>query len=232
MNIKGAIFDMDGTILDTERIYDEATQKLINEYGNGKELEWDIKKNTIGIPGKVVSKLFVDTYEIKLTPEEFKKKRDELLVEPLKSCQFMKGAKETIHKCKHELGLKTGIATSSIKSNFDNKTSNLKDWLNANIDIIITGDDERLKEGKPHPDIFILASNELGLKPEECIMFEDALSGTIAAIKSGAKIVVAIPDPRHRQDIEKITYDKNKTKLIILKSLDEFNFILINSSKI
>ena len=61
-------------------------------------------------------------------------------------------------------------------------------------------------------------------------MFEDALSGTIAAIKSGAKIVVAIPDPRHRQDFDKIKKNKNKTTLIILKSLDEFNFSLINSS--
>ena len=227
MNIKGAIFDMDGTILDTERIYDEATQQLINEYGNGKKLEWDIKKNTIGIPGKVVSKLFVDSYQIKLTPEEFKKKRDELLIEPLKKCQFMKGAKEIIHKCKYELGLKTGIATSSTKFNFDNKTSNLKDWLKENIDIIITGDDKRIKEGKPEPDIFILASKELGLKPEECIVFEDALSGTVAAIKSWAKIVVSIPDQRHRQDFEKIIYDKNKTNLIIINSLDEFNFGLI-----
>ena len=79
MSIKGAIFDLDGTLLDTEPIYDEAAQKVINEFGNGKKIEWEIKKKVIGTSAKVHSKIFVDSYEIKLTPEEFKKKRDQLL---------------------------------------------------------------------------------------------------------------------------------------------------------
>ena len=227
MSIKGAIFDMDGTLLDTEPIYDEAAQKVIDEFGNGKKIEWEVKQHIIGTPSKVHCKIFVDSYQIKLTPEEFEKKRDENLIEPFKKCNFMKGAKETTHKCKYDLGLKVGIATSSSKVNFDNKTTNLKEWLKEDIDKVVTGDDKRIKNGKPAPDIFIIGAKELGLEPEECIIFEDALSGITAAIKSGAKIVVAIPDPRQRKDVENITYDKNKTKLYILNSMDEFDFDLI-----
>ena len=227
MSIKGAIFDMDGTLLDTEPIYDEAAQKVIDEFGNGKKIEWEVKQHIIGTPSKVHCKIFVDSYQIKLTPEEFEKKRDENLIEPFKKCNFMKGAKETTHKCKYDLGLKVGIATSSSKINFDNKTTNLKEWLKEDIDKVVTGDDKRIKNGKPAPDIFIIGAKELGLEPEECIIFEDALSGITAAIKSGAKIVVAIPDPRQRKDVENITYDKNKTKLYILNSMDEFDFDLI-----
>ena len=227
MSIKGAIFDMDGTLLDTEPIYDEAAQKVIDEFGNGKKIEWEVKQHIIGTPSKVHCKIFVDSYQIKLTPEEFEKKRDENLIEPFKKCKFMKGAKETTHKCKYDLGLKVGIATSSSKINFDNKTTNLKEWLKEDIDKVVTGDDKRIKNGKPAPDIFIIGAKELGLEPEECIIFEDALSGITAAIKSGAKIVVAIPDPRQRKDVENITYDKNKTKLYILNSMDEFDFDLI-----
>ena len=230
MSIKGAIFDLDGTLLDTEPIYDEAAQKVINEFGNGKKIEWEIKKKVIGTSAKVHSKIFVDSYEIKLTPEEFKKKRDELLIEPFKKCKFMKGAKQTTHKCKYEYHLKVGIATSSSKSNYENKTNHLKDWLKEDIDIVITGDDKRIKNGKPAPDIFILAAKDLGLEPKECIIFEDALSGITAAIKSGAKIVVAIPDPRQKDDIENLIYDKNVTKLIVLNCMDEFDFNLFNSS--
>ena len=230
MSIKGAIFDLDGTLLDTEPIYDAAAQKVINEFGNGKKIEWNVKKNVIGTPAKVHSKIFVDAFEIKLSPEEFKKKRDQLLIEPFKKCKFMKGAKETTHKCKYDYHLKVGIATSSSKLNYENKTNHLKEWIKEDIDKVITEDDKRIKEGKPSPDIFILAANELGLEPKECIIFEDALSGITAAIKSGAKIVVAIPDPRQKEDVENITYDKNVTKLIILNSMDEFNFNLINSS--
>ena len=227
MSIKGAIFDMDGTLLDTEPIYDEAAQKIINEFGNGKKIEWDVKKTVIGTPAKVHSKIFVDAYEIKLTPEEFKKKRDQLLIEPFKNCKLMKGAKETTHKCKYGLNLKVAIATSSSKFNFENKTYNLKNWLKEDFDVIIMGDDKRIKEGKPSPDIFILASKDLGLEPQDCIIFEDALSGITAAIRSGARIVVAIPDPRQKKDVENIEYDKNKTKLIILNSMEEFDFNLI-----
>ena len=228
MNIKGAIFDLDGTLLDTEPIYDEAAQKVINEFGNGKKIEWEVKKKVIGTPWRIHSKIFVDSYEIKLTPEEFKKKRDELLIEPFKQCKFMKGAKETTYKCKHELKLKTSIATSSSKFNFENKVYNLKKWLNEDIDIIITGDDKRIKEGKPAPDIFILAAKDLGLEPKDCIIFEDALSGINAALRSEARIVVAIPDQRQKKDVEQIIYDKDKTKLIILNSIYDFDFSLIH----
>ena len=129
----------------------------------------------------------------------------------------MKGAKEMTHKFKHELKLKVAIATSSSKFNLDNKTSHLKNWLKEDFDKIITGDDPRIKKGKPSPDIFILAAKELGLNPDECIIFEDALSGINAAISSGAKYVVAIPDKRQIKDVENISYDKNKTKLINVK---------------
>ena len=227
MDIKGAIFDVDGTLLDTEPIYDIAAQKLINEYGNGQKITWDVKQHVVGTSAKIHSKIFIDAYNIKLTPDEFEKKRDELLIEPFKSCKFMKGAKEMTHKCKYDLKLKVGIATSSSKFNFDNKTCHIQEWLKEDIDKIITGDDPRIKKGKPSPDIFILAAKELNLDTKNCIIFEDALSGINAAISSGAGIVVAIPDVRQRKDVENITYDKNQTKLIILNSMDEFDTNLI-----
>ena len=231
MDIKGAIFDVDGTLLDTEPIYDLAAQKIIDEYGNGQKITWDVKQHIVGTSSKVHCKIFVDAYKIRLTPEEFEKKRDENLIEPFKTCKFMKGAKEMTHKFKHDLKLKVAIATSSSKFNLDNKTSHLKQWLQEDFDKIITGDDPRIKKGKPAPDIFILAAKELGLEPDKCIIFEDALSGIKAAISSGAKYVVAIPDKRQIKDVENISYDKNKTKLIILNSMDEFDISLINKDK-
>ena len=227
MHIKGALFDLDGTLLDTEPIYDAITQQLINRFGNGKKLDWSIKQHIIGATQKTSSKLFVETFQINLTPEEFQKKKDELLKEPFKNTKFKKGAKETTHKCKYELGLKIAIATSSSKNNFENKTNHLKEWLNEDIDIIVTGDD--IKEGKPSPDIFILTAKELGLEPNECIVFEDGLSGVKAAINAGIGIVVAIMEKWQRNDLEELYYDKSKTQIIVLDSMEQFDFSILKS---
>jgi pseudouridine-5'-monophosphatase len=229
MHILGALYDLDGTLLDTEPLYDEAEQKLINLYGNGVPLDSETKQQLLGTPAIVNCKLLVEKYDVKLTPEQFEEKRDELLVEPFRNCKFKKGAKEVVHKCKYELGLKSAIATGSSRFNFDNKVYNLKEWVNEYIDVIITSDN--IKRGKPNPDIFILAAQELGLRPSDCIVFEDGLPGVKAAISAGVRIVVAIIEEYQRPSFQNLVYDKNKTKLVIINSLEEFDFSLISKKK-
>ena len=228
MSLKGAIFDLDGTLIDTEPIYFKATEEMIKEYGNGKEFGWDTKIKTLGSPEIVTAKIVVDTFEMKLTPEEFLNKRNAITPEYFKNCLFIEGAKEITDKFKKELKFKTALATSSSKYNFDFKTFNKKEWLKEDFDKIILGDDPRIKKGKPSPDIFILAANEIGLSPNECIMFEDSIGGIKACISSGAKIVVGIPDPHLKDKVKDIKYDENITKLIILDKLKDFDFSLIN----
>ena len=229
MHILGALFDLDGTLLDTEPLYDEAEQKIINLYGNGKPITLDVKQQLLGTPAIINCKFLTEKYEVKLTPLEFEKLRDELLVEPFRNCKFKKGAKEVVHKCKYNLGLKSAIATGSNRYNFENKVYNLNEWLNEYIDVVVTADD--IKRGKPDPDIFILAAHELGLRPNECIVFEDGLPGVKAAISAGVRIVVAVIEEYQRPSFEQLAYDKNKTKLIILNSLEEFDFTLMKEEK-
>ena len=225
INILGALFDLDGTLLDTEPLYDEAEQKLINLYGNGKTIEPSIKQQILGTPANINCKLLVERYNVNLTPDEFQKMRDELLIEPFRNSKFKPGAKELTHKCKVDFGLKTAIATGSSKFNFDNKMYNLKEWQKKYIDVVVTSDN--IKKGKPNPDIFIIAAKKLGLEPNECIVFEDGLPGVQAAISAGVKIVVAVIEGYQRQSFEELVYDKNKTMLIILNSLEEFDFSLL-----
>ena len=79
------------------------------------------------------------------------------------------------------------------------------------------------------PDIFILDAKELGLERYEWIVFEDSSSGVKAAISAGAPIVVAVMEKCQRNTLEGLVYDKNKTKLISLDSMDQFDFSLLKS---
>ena len=229
MSLKGAIFDLDGTLIDTEPIYFDAAEIMINKYGNGKKFDWDTKIKTLGSPELVTAKIIVDTFEVKLTPEEFLEKRNAITPEYFKKCPFIEGAKEITDKFKKELKFKTALATSSAKINFDYKTFNKKEWIKEDFDAIVLGDDKRIKNGKHAPDIFILAAKEIGLKPNECIIFEDSIGGMKAAISSGAKIVIGIPDPHLRDKAEELVYDKNVTKLILLDKIKDFDWSIINA---
>jgi len=229
MSLKGAIFDLDGTLIDTEPIYFDAAETMINKYGNGKKFDWDTKIKTLGSPELVTAKIIVDTFEVKLTPEEFLEKRNAITPEYFKKCPFIEGAKEITDKFKKELKFKTALATSSSKINFYYKTFNKKEWIKEDFDAIVLGDDKRIKNGKPAPDIFILAAKEIGLKPNECIIFEDSIGGMKAAISSGAKIVIGIPDPHLRDKAEELVYDKNVTKLILLDKIKDFDWSIINA---
>ena len=227
MQVKGVLFDLDGTLLDTESLYDMIEQQMVNEYGNGQKISWEVRQTLLGTAPLDNSKKLIDKYQIKLSPKEFLKIRDKLLVKPFSQSQFKKGAREITHKFKHELGFKCAIATGSSTQNFQNKTNHLKDWLNEDIDVVVTSDDKRIKEGKPAPDIFILAAKELGLEPNECIVFEDAANGVEAGCRAGVKIVVAVMEKWQRDTLNGIIYDKNRTKLIVLDSLDQFDFSLV-----
>ena len=76
-----------------------------------------------------------------------------------------------------------------------------------------------------------MAAKELGLEPQECIVFEDAATGVQSAIRAGVGIIVVVMEEWQRNTLEGLIYDENKTKLIILDSMDQFDFSLIKSNK-
>jgi beta-phosphoglucomutase-like phosphatase (HAD superfamily) len=67
--------------------------------------------------------------------------------------------------------------------------------------VTITADDKRLKNGKPFPDPFLLAANELGYDAKNCVVFEDSPSGIRAGVASGAT-VIAVCTSHEKQKIE------------------------------
>ena len=227
--IKAAIFDLDGTLIDTQGIYDETYQMLINKYGNGKPYTPEYKMFMHGASAKFGNRFIKEQFNLNITLEEFTEIKNNYLKERLNLSKPMEGAKELTNNLKHKYRLKTMIATSSFKDSVEYKLSFYKKWIDSDFDMIITGEDKRIKSGKPSPDIFLLSAKSLGVDIQECIIFEDSLNGIKAAISSGAGIVVALPgNISVKYKIENFEFNRYRTKLIILKSLKDFDYSILD----
>jgi len=146
-------------------------------------------------------------------------------------CQFLPGAAELIQYLDSKK-IPFALATSSNKVNFERKTGHLKHIFNLFGDHIVTGDDERIPKGrgKPFPDIWLaalkslnsqLSKDETEIKPDECLVFEDALPGLIAGKAAGA-FVIWVPDHRALKVMNGEEHEHIKDHGEILNSLTEF----------
>mmetsp|Transcript_23048 Transcript_23048/g.54695 ORF Transcript_23048/g.54695 Transcript_23048/m.54695 type:complete len:341 (-) Transcript_23048:46-1068(-) len=111
------------------------------------------------------------------------------------------------------------IATSSRSTGVEKKRVRYNDTIFKHMDAIVCGDDPAVKSGKPAPDIYVEAARRLDVDPEECLVFEDALSG-VRAGKAAGCTVVAIPDPRYSPE-EKKVFEQEAD--IVLSSLWDFD---------
>ena len=189
-NISCLIYDMDGLLLDTEGIYTEVTQQIVGEYG--KVFDWSVKEKIIGRRSIQAAEIIVESLDLPISPQDYLDSRKDVLLEKFKDTEALPGAKEmTTHFFK--LGIPQALATSSSSPMFEAKFKKHKKWF-SQFAQIVRGDDPELKEGKPAPDIFLLAANRVGVDPAECLVFEDAPTGTEAALAAGMSVVV-VPDP-------------------------------------
>ena len=183
------IFDMDGVLLDTERLYTQATQAIVGRFG--KTFDWSIKGNMIGRPAIDSARYLVQALDLPMTPEAYLEERAVIFEELMPTAAAMPGA-QAFTAALAKRGIPMAVASSSSRAMFELKTTCHRDWF-ACFTVIVLGDDPRIRHGKPAPDIFLLAAQMLGASPGTCLVVEDAPSGLRAARAAGMQ-VVAIPD--------------------------------------
>ncbi|CAN0107707.1 unnamed protein product [Pylaiella littoralis] len=191
--IRGALFDLDGTLLDTEELSSQALQRSVGKFG--KEFTWEVKQKILGLRKESWAPIVVTELglEGQLSPEDLGAQWKHSLHELSPQVKKCDGAESATLRLKN-LGIPQGIATSSSKDAVRIKRQN-HEALFGRMDCVVTGDDPEVVEGKPAPDIYLAAARRIGVAPEECLAFEDALSGVRSA-KAAGMLVVAIPDPR------------------------------------
>merc|ERR1711862_895727 len=101
------------------------------------------------------------------------------------------GAPELVEELGRKTNLPMAIATSSRKFAVEKKRKRHEEMFQY-ISEVVSGDDPCVKHGKPAPDIYLEAAKRLNVSPEDCLVFEDALSGIRSGKRAGC-LVVANP---------------------------------------
>jgi HAD superfamily hydrolase (TIGR01509 family) len=190
--IKALIFDMDGVVVDSEHLWRKA---MIEGFGEiGITFTEDDCRKTTGMRFKEVVEIWLQHYNITAfsVPQVEKIVLDRLLDLIAKEGKAIEGAMDIYHFCRKH-NLKIGLATSSYMVLVNAVLEKLQ--LKNSFDSIVSA--EKMKFGKPHPEVFLKCAEELKVLPSECIVIEDSINGVIAA-KAAQMRVFTVPDVDHK----------------------------------
>jgi pseudouridine-5'-monophosphatase len=183
------IFDLDGVLLDTEKLYTEATQTVVAEFG--KVFDWSLKSLMMGRHELEAAALLVKTLGLPISAEEYLKRQLPIAEELFRSATEVAGAEDFVAALVRR-GHTLAVGTSSTLRLYRLKTAHLP-WFSA-FSAVVSGDHPEVHALKPAPDIFLAAARAIGGEPSRCLVIEDSPAGVLAARAAGMS-VVAIPDP-------------------------------------
>ncbi|WFU17991.1 HAD family phosphatase [Bradyrhizobium sp. CB3481] len=187
-NVSAVLLDMDGTLLDTEKVYFDSLVAALDAagYADGSVA---LCHAMVGLPGPACEAMLLDRYgkDFPLADinNAFLVNRDRLMEAglPLKS-----GTIELLDALA-AANCPTAIVTSSSRRNAERHLSLAR--IRARFDTILTLDD--VTHGKPSPDLYLLAASRLGFAPQLCVAVEDSNHG-VAAFHAAGAITIMVPD--------------------------------------
>jgi HAD superfamily hydrolase (TIGR01509 family) len=186
-NIDAVLLDMDGTLLDTERVYLSSLVTALAAFGYDDATA--MCHAMIGIPGPECENMlrvrYGDDFPLMDFNRAFVARRDEILQEglPVKT-----GAVELLDALR-SADYPMAIVTSSSRRTAEQHLT--LGGIRSYFETILTRDD--VERGKPSPDLYLLAAARLGVRPQACVAIEDSNPGIAAAHAAGA-IPIMVPD--------------------------------------
>lgn len=186
--IKGVLFDMDGTMFDTETMSIYGWEVTAKKYGIDISREFMI--GCMGLVTDAIRDRFYDRYGREFDYYKFRADKMKAMADVIEKSgvPHKKGLTNLLEYLKQS-GIKCAVATSTTNARamYNIERGGVLDYF----DEIISGD--MVSRGKPEPDIYVYAAGRLKLLPAECMVLEDSRNGILSAHASGA-VSVLIPD--------------------------------------
>jgi len=184
--IDAVVFDMDGLMFNTEDLYDQVGDAILLK--RGQRFTNEVKLAMMGLPGDKAFQVMIDRCQLDDSIEELQSETEALFAEMLpREIRTMPGLLELLDRLEKK-GIPKGIATSS-HQRFAKVALEQFD-LGPRFQFVLTA--ESVTNGKPHPEVYLLAAEKMKVSPQSMLVLEDSHTGSTAAAAAGA-CVVAVP---------------------------------------
>ena len=217
--MKAVIFDMDGVIIDSEQHWKKQELNLFGELLG----EWtkEDQHDITGLNVKDTYEILTTKYGLPITYKEYMNKVENIALDVYRNkANLLDGLVDLLKELKQN-NIPTALASSS-----------LKEWIEIVMDRfdmrqyfdILVSAEEINAPGKPAPDIYLITADKLGVKPENCIVFEDSTHGATAANKAGMFCIGLRNGFNKKQDLSMANIEIHGFKDIDYKKLSILNF--------
>jgi len=181
---RAILFDCDGVLVNSEEGLSKIASLVLNKYYNIPAVPEDFAQY-IGTGEDTYIGGVVEKYGGIYIQDMKRKIYEEYNILALQYVPPMTGAKELVGRLRRE-GNKVALASSADLTKV-NINLNILAMNHSDFDVVITGSDVTKK--KPDPDIYLIAADRCGVKPENCIVVEDATSGVLSGKRAGMKVI-------------------------------------------
>ena len=189
MEIKAVLFDMDGLMVDTESLSTEAFIDSAKAQGYNMTKEETLK--VLGFTKANIYQFWIDYFQgtnvdgKKLVDDHYEYIENVLYTVGPEKMPYVEELLKYLRENNYKIAVASSSDTADIKNNLE------KTKLEKYIDEIASG--AEVENGKPAPDVFLLAAERLGVDPKDCLILEDSKAGIKAGKASGA-MVFMVPD--------------------------------------
>ena len=189
MEIKAVLFDMDGLMVDTESLSTEAFINSVKAQGYNMTKEETLK--VLGFTKANIYQFWIDYFQgtnvdgKKLVDDHYEYIENVLYTVGPEKMPYVEELLKYLRENNYKIAVASSSDTADIKNNLE------KTKLEKYIDEIASG--AEVENGKPAPDVFLLAAKRLGVDAKDCLILEDSKAGIKAGKASGA-MVFMVPD--------------------------------------